>query len=248
MNLSAIPYQSLPGKLLRLPLKLIPAESQLPILQGKLRGKRWIVGSSTHGCWLGSYEYEKQRLFEQLVVPGSIVFDVGAHVGFYTLLAATLVGPTGHVWAFEPVPRNLLYLKEHLRLNHITNATVVATAIADYCGVSYFDERSGSSTGHLAPQGRLRVPIATLDHLLTEGQMSMPTYIKIDVEGSELLVLTGAKTILATAHPTLFLATHGQTVHQQCCNLLSTLGYQLTALDSERVETASEILARYPER
>ena len=123
MNFSAVPYHSWLGRVLRFPLRLLPPETIVPILQGRLRGKRWIVGSGNHGCWLGSYEYEKRRAFEQTISAGNIVFDVGAHVGFYTLLASTLVGPTGRVVAFEPAPRNLRYLKEHLRLNRFGRFT-----------------------------------------------------------------------------------------------------------------------------
>ncbi len=58
--------------------------------QGPLRGKKWIVGSSTHGCWIGSYEHKKQRTFWLSLRPNDVVYDIGANVGFYTLLAATV--------------------------------------------------------------------------------------------------------------------------------------------------------------
>src|SRR6267143_3626666 len=88
MDLSSIPFTSPVGKLLRLPLRLLPKQAVVPVLQGELRGTRWIVGSSTHGCWLGTYEHENQRLFASLVLASGLVYDLGANVGFYTLLAA----------------------------------------------------------------------------------------------------------------------------------------------------------------
>src|ERR671919_200683 len=105
INFSAVASNTRAGRLLRAPLNWIPSELSVPILQGALRGKKWVVGSSTHGCWLGSYEYAMRHLFERTVERGDIVYDVGAHVGFYTLLASVLVGPTGRVLAFEPLPR-----------------------------------------------------------------------------------------------------------------------------------------------
>src|SRR5688572_25202486 len=117
MNFSGLSNQSLAGKILRQPLKLIPPGTHVRILQGRLRGKRWIAGSSTHGCWLGSYESDKRQLFESSITPGDVVFDIGANVGFYTLLASDLVGSSGHVYSFEPVPRNIEFLNEHLSLN-----------------------------------------------------------------------------------------------------------------------------------
>jgi FkbM family methyltransferase len=136
------------------------------ILQGPLRGKKWIVGSSNHGCWLGSYEYEKRRLFERALREGFTVFDVGAHVGFYTLLASVLVGAKGKVFAFEPLPRNLHYLKEHLRRNRVENVSVVEAAVSDRSGFAAFEEGLYDSGGHLAAAGRLRVPTVTLDELV----------------------------------------------------------------------------------
>src|SRR5579862_7724955 len=106
-NLSGISRKSWLGKLLRAPLRLIPRSAVLPILQGPLRGKKWVVGSGNHGCWLGSYEHDKQSLFQKTVRTGDIVYDVGANAGFYSLLASVLVGEKGQVYAFEPLPANL---------------------------------------------------------------------------------------------------------------------------------------------
>ena len=75
------------AKVIRLPLRTVPPGTVVPILTGRLRGRKWIVGSGDHSCWIGSYELEKQRAFAQVVHPGETVFDLGANVGFYTLLA-----------------------------------------------------------------------------------------------------------------------------------------------------------------
>jgi hypothetical protein len=95
VDFSSISAQNRIGKLLRFPLRFIPAETTLPILQGMLRGSKWISNSSTNGCWLGSYEYTKQKIMARTIQPGKVVYDVGAHVGFYTLLTAKLVGKLG---------------------------------------------------------------------------------------------------------------------------------------------------------
>jgi len=153
MNFSGISNRTLVGRLLRLPLSLIPPEATMPILQSKSKGKRWIVGSSDHGCWLGSYEYAKRRAFENAVKEGSTVFDIGANAGFYTVLASALVGANGRVFAFEPVPSNLHYLREHLRLNAIKNVSVIEAAVSDRTGVAYFYEGPNASMGHIAAEG-----------------------------------------------------------------------------------------------
>ncbi|HEX6832536.1 MAG TPA: FkbM family methyltransferase, partial [Rudaea sp.] len=102
----------------------------MPILQGPLRWRLWIPGSSSHGCWLGSYEYDKQRLFARVARSGDVVFDIGANVGFYTLLAATCVAPTGRVVAFEPMPSNVKRIHQHLKLNRIGSVHSVEAAVS----------------------------------------------------------------------------------------------------------------------
>src|SRR5437899_3136746 len=95
---TAFGFSTVPGRLLRLPLALVPRSATVCVLGGSLRGARWVVGSASHGCWLGWYEADKQRAFASLVKRGDVVFDIGAHVGFYTLLASRLCGPSGHVF------------------------------------------------------------------------------------------------------------------------------------------------------
>ncbi len=242
-NFSGISNKGLIGKLLRLPLRLLPKDMKLPVLQGKLKGKRWIVGSGNHGCWLGSYEHEKQNLFAEMLQEGSVVFDIGAHVGFYTLLSSQIVGPKGKAIAFEPLPRNIHYLKEHLRVNQCKNVTVIEAAVVERSGFTFFEEGSNNHTGRLSQRGCLEIKAVSLDGLVSKGEIPPPDYMKIDVEGAELLVLSGAKSILNNYHPTIFLATHGTEVHQQCCNLLKSSGYELQSINNNSIDETDEILA-----
>lgn len=245
MNISAISAKTWLGKLLRQPLRLIPPTATVPILQGRLRGMRWIVGAGTHGCWLGSYEYRQRVLFEAMIKEGTVVFDIGAQAGFYTLLAAILVGPRGRVYAFEPVPRNLFYLKEHLRLNNLSNVTVIEAAVADGCGSAALEAGPNPSEGRLASRGQLRVRTVSLDELIARQELPEPDYLKIDVEGAELLVLKGAEATIAKHHPTILLSTHGDDIHKQCGIFLDGLHYHLKPINSSRLDIASEILAYY---
>jgi len=243
MNFSGVSDQTLVGRLLRLPLALIPSRTTLPILQGRLRGMKWIVGFSNHGCWLGSYEYHKRKAFEESVAQGGVVFDIGANAGFYTLLASVLVGPQGRVFAFEPDPRNLRYLKEHLRINGIKNVSVIEAAVADCAGVAHFDAGPNLSTGRLAADGCLTVRTVSLDEMMRRGELPPPDCMKIDVEGGEMLVLTGARVLLGNRRPILFLATHGPGLHHQCCELLASFGYHLRPIGPNSLEQSDEVFA-----
>jgi len=216
---------------------------KMPILQGKLRGMKWIAGSSNHGCWLGSFEYDKQRAFAARVASSDIVFDIGANAGFYTLLASVLVGPQGRVFAFEPDPRNVRYLKEHLWINRIKNVSVVEAAVADSDGTANFDAGPNLSTGHLAADGCMAVRTLSLDAMVQGGELPAPDYIKVDVEGAEVQVLRGASQMLCDRHPVIFLATHGKELHRRCCELLRSLEYCVEPISGPALDQTDEVLA-----
>jgi FkbM family methyltransferase len=243
VNLSGISRQTFLGQLLRAPLSLIPKRAVLPILQGPLRGKLWAVGSATHGCWLGSYEFAKQRLFSKTLRPGDIVFDVGANVGFYSLLAAVRVGASGRVYAFEPLPRNLDCLRRNLTLNQIANVDIVEAAVAAEPGVVTFDTGAHPSLGRIDPAGSLSVRSVMLDGLVSSAALPIPTVIKMDIEGGEVAALEGARNTLTLHHPRIFLATHGTRAHEACCSLLESVGYELRSLDHRSVAETDELVA-----
>ncbi len=243
MNFSGISRTTSLGRILRHFLVIIPPNTIVPIIQGPLRGKRWIIGASVHGCWLGSYEFHKQHEFIQRVKPGQTVYDIGANVGFYTLLASELVGSTGKVFAFEPLPRNLHYLVKHINLNHLSNVEVCDWAVGDYDGSQYFDPGSNPSMGHLADEGPIQVQLRTLDGLFDAPDFSPPDILKIDVEGAEDRVLNGARNILERYSPVLFIATHGQEQNRRCISILESLGYRLESLTSLPLSETDELLA-----
>lgn len=244
-NLSGISNETLIGKLLRAPLRLIPSRTVVPILQGALRGKKWTVGSATNGCWLGSYEYAKQKALQRELKAGQVVYDIGANVGFYSLLASVIVGETGHVYSFEPFPENLRELRKHLEMNHIQNCTVIDAAVSSADGEAIFDPSDDRCTGHLAATGSLRVRTLALDGLVLRNEIRPPNLMKIDIEGAELECLQGASRVIQDARPVIFLATHGPEVHAACAGLLAKWNYRLTSLDGRPVESADELIA-YP--
>ena len=218
----------------------------MPVLQGPLRGYRWVVGSSNHGCWLGSYEYNKQRLFARALRSGDVVFDVGANVGFYTLLAARRVGPQGRVVAFEPLASNVRFVQRHLRLNHIDNAQIVEAAVGSHNGPALFETHHSNAMGRVSDRGSTIIEQVSLDALSDSRTIPDPALMKIDVEGAELNVLEGASRMLTRARPSIFLATHGVDIHRACCDFLRRVGYDLRPIDASiaSIDATDEIVAR----
>jgi FkbM family methyltransferase len=245
MSLSALSAGTPVGKIARLPLRFLPRDMVVPILCGPLRGKRWIVGSAIHRCWLGFYEPQKQQLVSREVRPGTVFWDVGANVGLYSLLASKLVG-SGRVFAFEPVPRNLSYLRQHLALNRVANVEVLALAVSDKNGSANFQVEQTCSMGHFSAEGGLAVSMATLDSLVAEGKVLPPDCIKMDIEGAELLALRGAARTFRQFHPALFLATHGRELETQCRSLLETWGYECKKVEQRKPHPDfGEFVARF---
>jgi FkbM family methyltransferase len=249
MNFSGIKSSSISGRILRWPLRLVPRTAQVRIVQGPLRGKKWIVGSSNHGCWLGSYEYEKQMAFCREVKRGAVVYDLGANVGFYSLLASTLAGNEGMVFSFEPAPRNLRYLAKHIELNRIPNCRIFDMAVSSSDGVAQFYLDPNPAEGRLSQDGQtqtMSVKTVKLDTLVFSSGMAPPNLMKCDIEGGEYEALKGAEATLRQFAPVIFLATHGPEVHRQCCELLGRLGYELLPLDNSSLSGATEIIAKRP--
>jgi FkbM family methyltransferase len=210
-DFSGISRDGVIGQFLRLPLALIPKGMVVRVLQGKLRGYRWITSSSTHGCWLGSYELTKQCQFSEVVKEGDVVFDIGANVGFYSLLASHCVGPTGQVQAFEPLPENLAYLEKHFRLNHCTNVSIHCVAVSDRSAKLCFQRGGGyRSIGRLSEQGDLEVKAISLDEFVYHDGNRPPNVVKIDVETAEFHVLRGAERLLKLGYSGNFMATKAE--------------------------------------
>ncbi|MDD5544857.1 MAG: FkbM family methyltransferase [Acidobacteriia bacterium] len=204
---------------------------------------KWLVSSGPLGYWWGTYEPEIQQLFRKMIRPGSVLVDVGANVGFYSLLASKLVGNKGQVYAIEPFPRNVKILERHLQLNHIPNVTVFALAVSDACGMRGFLEGENPSVGHLGEANTSTVETVTLDSLLEQGLILPPQFIKMDIEGEERSALSGAERLLLRYHPTLFLSTHGYVLDNECSSFLSPLGYKLEKVKDGFVDGFYEVLA-----
>jgi len=173
------------------------------------------------------------------------VWDVGANVGFYTLLASRIVGVSGRVTAFEPVPKNVASLRRHLELNGVRNTRIIDRAVSDRDGVSGFLTMESNAQGRLADGGGLSVDTISLDtYWRSSGEM--PEVVKMDIEGGEAVALSGGVELLKTWRPVVFLATHSAELHFQCCEMLRDLGYGLSSVDpAVLAELTDEIVARW---
>jgi FkbM family methyltransferase len=164
----------------------------------------------------------EERFLRQLSLEGSRIYDVGAFRGVTTLFFARNARPTGHVVAFEPHPRSCRCIRRHLDLNGIANVTLRNVAVGAAAGeLELIGPQGGDGTtsGNAAIQRltadrashteRRSVPVVSIDDEVCSYDLSVPDFIKIDVEGMELDVLRGMRETIARWRPRLFVEIHG---------------------------------------
>lgn len=180
---------------------------QLKTNQAKVHGHSMLLDARDSlglSIW-GTWEPFETELLESLVQPGDVVVDVGANIGYYTLLFARRVGAQGRVYAFEPAPDNCALLQANVKRNGYENVCVEQKAVSDKNGSAVLElsnENYGDhrlKNGH-APAQALRVETTTLDAYFQDIPAKL-CLVKMDAQGSELRVLRGMKSVLARAAP-----------------------------------------------
>jgi len=244
INFSKIKNNTLWGIFLRTILKFIPNDFVMRIVQGPLIGKKWIKGSGVSGYWLGTCELEKQKYFLQFIQEGDVVYDIGAHVGFYTLFAAQLVGEKGKVFAFEPDERNFLYLERNIKLNKESNVEVIKSAVSDYNGKLFFRMGENTSSGSITKVNTGAEVLSITVDKFVQTQNCPPNFMKIDVEGAEALVLLGSLNTIKKYFPKIFVAIHSREAYRECKKIFDEVNYKLVSTGEEN-EVAGEYIAIY---
>lgn len=171
------------------------------------------------------------------------VFDIGGHIGLVTLPMSKVIRPDGIVVTFEPGCGNLRYLRQHLKSNQADNVEVVEKLVGANDGTITFYEKDGDTgqnsvvvkkdhdTYHEVTRDQVR-----LDTFCNDRRLS-PEVIKIDVEGAEFDVLSGARETLRTCQPMIFLSVHPKELEllgssvDALADLIDDLGYQCTEID-----------------
>ncbi len=199
--------------------------------------------------WTGTWESQLAVEIRNAVKKGDVCFDVGAYRGFFSAVMA--LGGAGRVYAFEPNPDNLVQFRDFQALNPNFPIELLNVAVGAADGEEEFVALPEKTMGRLAtssfhsdgsPIGSVQVQVVRLDELVSSGAVLPPSVIKIDVEGSELDVLRGAKDLLSSGRPKLFLEAHSSALARACADFLSELGYStLTLPDESTASSARDI-------
>jgi FkbM family methyltransferase len=214
--------------ILRTPGRIFPIPGWFPVVVERLHpvvaGDLEAVEVVTHGVRvrLDLRDYIQRRIFyeshepvqlaflERFLRRGDIVLDVGAHIGIFSLVAASIVGEEGQVHAFEPVPSNFEALEENVRANGFANVTLNRAAVGAApgeleLGLPEVVPDSGPTSAMYTVGGTVRsvtAPVIALDSYVQERIGELPIrLLKLDVEGLEPAVLAGFERRLASAPP-----------------------------------------------
>ena len=186
----------------------------------------------------GPYEPILQQVLAEQLHEGATFYDVGAHIGFFSLIAARLVGESGAVFAFEADPENARRIKQHISKNAPAQIEVSPVAVWSQSGNIRFQrgsEFSSHNTGSIVT-GRdagatIEVEAVTLDEFAENHRA--PTLIKVDVEGGEIHVLRGAVRLFSNTRPALFCEVHNQKASGLVESYLAQWRYSLRWLTGE---------------
>jgi FkbM family methyltransferase len=186
--------------------------------------------------WLGTYEPELQAALKHLIPQGAVIYDVGANIGYVSLLLAKAAGENGKVFAFEALPSNVRQLRRNIKLNEMESRIMVCpVAVSDKTGqVSFLVHASGGMGKAVGSAGRderyqseISVESISLDDFVFKRGNPPPAVIKMDIEGGEVLALPGMERILNDIHPLLLMELHGPESSQAAWHQLSSAGYTI---------------------
>lgn len=180
--------------------KIIPERIVLKEIQGNkmylnLNDKIISTKLFINGIW----EETETNLIKNILQRDMIVVDIGAHIGYYTLIAARLVGKNGKVYAFEPNPDNFTLLKKNVKENNYKNVCLINKAISNKEGfLKLFINPESSGSGSIYEKDNnkncINIKATTLDNSLKN--IKKIDIIKIDIEGAEILALEGMNNII----------------------------------------------------
>jgi FkbM family methyltransferase len=205
----------------------------------------------------GVWEPNVTAAFMRSLSPGDVCVDIGAHIGYYTLLASKLVGAAGHVYAFEPSPGSYDALRANLDRNEVANVTAIRAAVGETAGTANLYEGPGTNTGGATMQGVLadrrglrkpvEVDVRPVTAEISATDLRRIRVIKIDVEGTEVDVLCSLAPVFAEVpHLAVFVELNPKWIAgitEYVADLRSTYGFR-----AQRIRSGYTLDGLFPDR
>jgi FkbM family methyltransferase len=238
-------------KTIRRALSAFPQSRGIPIIAGPLKGKRLPRESALQNLQMLCGQFEPLVASEILGNSGriNIAYDIGAHVGYMTLVLAERINDGGIVFAFEPVPMNQGFLEKMVNLNGLNGKVrIVPTALGDTAGREkmvirespFMNQLESVAAENVKGGPTIVAPVSTLDLFVFAESNPPPDLIKIDVEGAEAKVIAGGMKTLGDFSPVLLLEIHGPENAARSYTLLRNLDYEWWFLRREGAERITD--------
>lgn len=222
---------------------------------GPGRGLRFTAGPSNPAYENGTNELLVQAAVAAHLSDGGVLLDIGANVGFFSVIGARLVGPSGRVVAFEPVPANADLIRRNATANGFSQISVVAKAVTDRAGRGQLvlaEYAGGAALASVAPPpdacGEIEVDLVTIDGWLAGQPDLSPDLVKIDVEGAEAAVLHGMTATLGRRRPVVVVelddstAVAAEAKADECRAILEGHGYVVERLEDSYPEISWHVI------
>ncbi len=213
----------------------------MQVEKGAARGLWLELNPRTGQPYLrGDVEPVVQEILGGRLRAGMVFYDLGANVGFFSLIAARIVGEGGHVFSFEPDPEVAARLRRNIERNKLSNVTVVEAGLWSSSGKKNFVAADPASpdrgTGQFAGGDNANgtpTPCVALDDFVAGARR--PDAIKCDVEGAEIEALRGAETLLRASRPWVLCETHSESNDRSARELLRDFGYRVEPVDGNHI-------------
>jgi FkbM family methyltransferase len=216
------------------------AASEGVIQRGIGRGLRFRAVGGYPGYLLGTSEPEEQALLESFLPESGIFYDVGANIGFYSTLAAKMVGPGGHVFAFEPFPGSAASCRYNAGINGFHHVSVIEAAVSSRDASAKLELGTSTATHFLGVgDAGIEVEVICIDHWRLQSGAPGPSLVMIDVEGAEIEVLKGMRETIRECRPVIMVEVHwlGVGFIEYVQSELVPLGYRATTYAGEALPT-----------
>ncbi len=258
INLAEISARYLPTSLKKILYRITPLATSLraklnqavpeginkiAIAAGELKGKPiYLDLKFEKDYWLGTYEPDLQNAIHRYVKPGMVAYDIGANIGYITLMLAYSVGEDGQVLAFETLPENINRLQDNININMLEQRVeVFSLGVADRSGKMRFLVGPSRGMGKLEGSAGhdkydydeyFVVNTINLDDFVYVQNNKPPEVIKMDIEGGEVLALKGMLKIITECSPVLFVELHGKEAARVAWEILTRAGYSIRKMQS----------------
>lgn len=228
------------GSLVRVGRNWVKTQDMV-IKQGQGAGLKFQTGTANFGYLLGTSEPQTQDAIAKYVKPGGVFYDLGANVGFLTVIGAKLAGPRGRVVAFEPLPANAELVRHNAKINGFTNVEVLEVAVSASSSQGRLQLAAEPTQAKLAEDSgaageTISVEIVSIDELVAQGKIPPPDFMKIDIEGAEVDALRGMERTLKEAQPVIILDTHA--THLEVAAFLTERGYWCGTIEKPELPLA----------